>query len=98
MLDITPRDVHMAACLLENSIANCVTKPTRYYREVISGLRINDLRAPLSIATGVKLVWEHTTVPLSADLCPDYPIALAFHLGLRWYVQQHEGSSIGHKH
>ncbi|KAK4145459.1 uncharacterized protein C8A04DRAFT_10618 [Dichotomopilus funicola] len=94
--DITPRDVHTIARLLEVSDATCIAEPALYRgdgtthaaaRTVIAGLRVNDPVAELNSALGVTEVYDMTRVPMTPAYGPDRPMAMAFHLGLRWYVR-----------
>lgn len=84
---MTPRDVHSVVLALQTSDCTCVHDPARFPGETLSGLKVNDVRAHLSAAMGVTALFETARVPLSRYRCPDYPVAMAFHLGLRWYIR-----------
>ena len=84
--NITARDISNIVCLLELYDCTGVADPSRYPGKVIPGLRINDPKADLQIAMGVKTIYEPSHVPLQPIYSQDYVIAMAFHLGLRWYV------------
>ncbi len=85
-MDITQRDIVHVVRFLEGADSICVEEPARYPGEVIPGLRINDLKSPYNLEIGLKAVFDQVNVPLCPDYVLDRPIALAFHLGLRWYV------------
>ncbi|KAK4239708.1 hypothetical protein C8A03DRAFT_42707 [Achaetomium macrosporum] len=88
IIDIIPRDLHTFARFFNSNECVCVTDVAHYRGEVISGLRINDLKNELIVAMGVKAMIDSVSVPLCASPgFTDYPIALAFHLGLRWYIR-----------
>ncbi|KAJ4295981.1 hypothetical protein N0V88_004683 [Collariella sp. IMI 366227] len=91
--DITPRDVHTAVRLLEHCDCVCVADPSQYHGRTISGLRINDPQCQTNIAMGATTVFEVTRVPISVVHRVDYPIPMAFKLGLRWYIRP--GNFIG---
>lgn len=88
--------MHTIARLLEVCDTTCIAEPALYRgdgtthpsaRTIIAGLRVNDLVAELNTALGVTENYDMTHVPLTSMYGPDRPIAMAFHLGLRWYVR-----------
>ncbi|KAK4043671.1 hypothetical protein C8A01DRAFT_12841 [Parachaetomium inaequale] len=85
--DVTARDVHSLVRLIECCDSTCVDKPELYYGEIISGLRISDVRTEINVGMGVKHVFDVTNVPIRPVNSSDYVIAMAFHLGLRWYIR-----------
>ena len=84
--NITARDISNIVRVLELCDCTGVAEPARYPGKVISGLRINDPKDDLQIAMGVKNIYVPTHVPLQPVYSQDYVIAMAFYLGLRWYV------------
>ncbi|KAH6845358.1 hypothetical protein B0I37DRAFT_447258 [Chaetomium sp. MPI-CAGE-AT-0009] len=85
--DISPRDVHSIARLLELCEGSCITIPELYHGQTISGLLINDPLTALNVVMGVENVLEMTNVPLAPMDQSDNAIALAFLVGLRWYIR-----------
>lgn len=85
--DITPREARVAVHNWERLTCICVANPELFHEEVTSGLKINDLESAYNIMAGVKLSHEPVHVRLSPTTGYDHPIALAFLLGLRWYLQ-----------
>ncbi|KAL2178839.1 uncharacterized protein P884DRAFT_276704 [Thermothelomyces heterothallicus CBS 202.75] len=85
--DISSRDVHSIVRLIERHDGTCIATPELYHGETVSGLRINDPKTEVSAALGLRRVFDMTSVPLCPAYASDYTIALAFHLGLRWYIR-----------
>lgn len=85
--DVSPRDVHSIARLLERCDGFCVTNPKLYYGETIPGLLINNPLAGTNNVMGVGDAFRLADVPLAPLDFSDKPVALAFFLGLRWYVR-----------
>jgi hypothetical protein len=85
ILDFGPRDLTTFYRYYISYDCVCVTDVGRYFGEVISGLRISDPKNEMCAAMGVKAVMDPVSVPLSPGSShTDYPMALAFLLGLRW--------------
>ncbi|KAK4153416.1 hypothetical protein C8A00DRAFT_15351 [Chaetomidium leptoderma] len=85
--DISARDVHSIMRLIEGRDCTSIANPTGYHGETIAGLRINDPANEFNVAMGLTTVYDAATVPLSPVWNSDFVIALAFHLGLRWYIR-----------
>lgn len=71
---------------LKMNRCSSVADPASYNGEVISGLRINDRKDKLNIAMGVERLFDTTNVPLRPLYTSDSLVAMAFAVGLRWYV------------
>ncbi|KAK3300986.1 uncharacterized protein B0H64DRAFT_470980 [Chaetomium fimeti] len=95
--DINARDVHSVARLLELCEGSCITIPELYHGKTISGLLINDLLNPMNVVMGVENVFEMTHVPLAPMDQSDHAIALAFFVGLRWYIRPCHVLGVGGK-
>ncbi|KAK3906945.1 hypothetical protein C8A05DRAFT_11345 [Staphylotrichum tortipilum] len=85
--DITPRDIGHIVRFFEDADCICVNEPARYPGEVIPGIRINDLRSAYNAAIGLKTAFDQVNVPLRPASKYDLPIAMAFYLGLSWYIR-----------
>jgi len=85
--DITPREVHTAVRFFETLDCPCLKDPKQWPSEVISGIKVSDLRLGLNVAMGIQQPYEPVYVPLQPIKQIDSPIALAFLLGLRWYLR-----------
>ncbi|KAL2257145.1 hypothetical protein VTK26DRAFT_599 [Humicola hyalothermophila] len=87
VLDITPRDIHTVVKLLESYDCTCIRVPARYIGKIISGLKINDVKMEVTAAMGIVDKFEEAMVPLNPSRRPDFVVAMAFLLGLRWYIR-----------
>jgi hypothetical protein len=87
--DVSCRDFHSIVRCMKSRDSICVPKPALTLGEVVAGLRINDPSTELNKALGVVRVFDETHVPLQPFYRSDNVIAMAFHLGLRWYVFSH---------
>ncbi|KAL2022780.1 hypothetical protein VTK56DRAFT_4596 [Thermocarpiscus australiensis] len=93
--DITPRDFHTAARFFKHFECNALAQPDRFPGEVISGLKVNDLGDEMNMAMGVAVPFERVSVPLCPSKCQDHIIAMAFLLGLRWYIRPISALNVG---
>jgi hypothetical protein len=87
--DVSCRDFHSIVRCIKSRNSICVAEPAWSLGEVIAGLRINDPSTELNKALGVVRVFDETQVPFVPFYRSDNVIAMAFHLGLRWYVFSH---------
>lgn len=86
-LDVTPRDVHTTVRFFKAHDCICAPDADHYPGKVIESLKINDLKTDLNTAMGIKKTFEMVPAPLVPQKCHDQVVAMAFHLGLRWYIR-----------
>ncbi|KAH6650133.1 hypothetical protein F5144DRAFT_636564 [Chaetomium tenue] len=86
--DITPRDVHSITRLLERCDGFCIDNPKLYLGKTITGLLINNPFDGTTNVMGMGNDLHQAVVPLAPLDYPDSPVALAFFLGLSWYIRR----------